>query len=76
MKTKIFSRSGNSVIVSWPNTGSYTLQQNNNVAAPANWTTSGYSINTAFGTNSITITAPTGNLFFGLKQDEAQKCFT
>ncbi len=45
----------NSVKVSWPNTGSYTLQQNNNLAASANWTTSGY-----------TITPPTGNLFFRL----------
>jgi len=58
--------SGNSVIISWPNTGSYTLQQNSNLAASVNWTTSGYSINTASGTNSITITSPTGNLFFRL----------
>ena len=56
----------NSVMVSWPNTGSYTLQQNNNLAASAGWTTSGYSITTANGTNSITITPPTGNLFFRL----------
>ena len=57
---------GNSVIVSWPNTGSYTLQQNSNVAAPAGWVTSGYSISSNNGTNSITITPPTGNLFFRL----------
>ena len=56
----------NSVKVSWPNTGSYTLLQNNNPAATASWTTSGYSITTANGTNSITITPPTGNLFFRL----------
>ena len=63
------SRSGNSVIVAWLNTGSYTLQQNNNVAAPAGWTTSAYVITTANGTNSITLTPPTGNLlFFRLKQ--------
>ena len=55
-----------SVKVSWPNTGSYTLQQNNNLAASAGWTTSGYSITTANGTNSITVTPPTGNLFFRL----------
>jgi len=60
------THAGNSVIVSWPDTGSYTLQQNNNVAASANWVTSGYSITTANGTNSITITPPTGNLFFRL----------
>ena len=58
---------GNSVIVSWPNTGSYTLQQNSNVAAPAGWVTSGYSISSSNGTNSITITPPTGNLFFRLR---------
>ena len=60
------THSGNSVIVSWPDTGSYTLQQNNNLAAPAGWTTSGYSITTVNGTNSVTITPPTGNLFFRL----------
>jgi hypothetical protein len=58
--------SGNSVIVSWPNTGTYTLQQNSNLAAPAGWTPSGYSISTSNGTNSVTITPPTGNLFFRL----------
>jgi hypothetical protein len=62
------THSGNSVIISWPNAGSYTLQQNSNLATPAGWATSGYSINTANGTNSITITPPTGNLFFRLKQ--------
>jgi hypothetical protein len=56
---------GNSVIVFWPNTGSYTLQQNNNLAG-GSWNTSGYSITTVNGTNSITITSPTGNLFFRL----------
>ena len=58
--------SGNSVVVSWPNTGSYTLQQNGNLAVPAGWTTSGYSITPSNGTNSITVTSPTGNLFFRL----------
>jgi hypothetical protein len=58
--------SGNSVIVSWPDTGSYTLQQNSDLATPAGWTTTSYTINTANGTNSITVTPPTGNLFFRL----------
>ena len=62
----VISHSGNSVIVLWPDTGSYTLQQNNNLAAAAGWTTSGYAVSTANGTNSITITPPTGNLFFRL----------
>jgi hypothetical protein len=60
------AHSGSSVIVSWPDTGSYTLQQNSNLAVPGGWTTSGYSITTANGTNSISITPSTGNLFFRL----------
>jgi hypothetical protein len=60
------THSGNSVVVSWPNTVSCTLQQNSNLAATAGWTASGYSITTSNGTNSITITLPTGNLFFRL----------
>ena len=61
------THSGNSVIVSWPNTGSYTLQQNANLASANGWTTSGYSISTNNGTNNITVTPPAGNLFFRLK---------
>jgi hypothetical protein len=53
------------VTVSWPATGSYTLQQNASLA-PNNWTASGYAVTTANGTNSITITLPVGNLFFRL----------
>jgi hypothetical protein len=66
--TLTITHSGNSVIVSWPNTGSYTLQQNSNLAASAGWATSGYTISTNNGTNSITITPPAGNLFFRLFQ--------
>ncbi|MGA2245454.1 MAG: hypothetical protein ABSH48_10675 [Verrucomicrobiota bacterium] len=62
------SRSGNSVIVSWPNTGSYTLQQNNNLAAPAGWAASAYAVATANGTNSVTVTPPVGYWFFRLSQ--------
>jgi hypothetical protein len=61
------THSGNSVAVSWPNTGSYTLQQNSNLSG-GTWTTSAYTITTANGTNSVTITPPTGSLFFRLKQ--------
>jgi hypothetical protein len=66
--TLTITQSGNSVIVSWPDTGSYTLQQNSNLAAAAGWTTNGYTISTNNGTNSITITSPVGNLFFRLGQ--------
>ena len=68
-KLLIVPNGPNSVKVLWPDpaTNTYTLQQNVNVAAPAGWTTSGYSISNANGTNNITITPPTGNLFFRLK---------
>jgi hypothetical protein len=42
------------------------LQQNANLALGNGWATSGYSISTSNGTNSITITPPSGNLFFRL----------
>jgi hypothetical protein len=64
----VITQSGNSVIVSWPNTGSYTLQKNNNLAVPGGWSMSGYPISTSNGTNSVTITPPAGNLFFRLSQ--------
>lgn len=61
------AHAGNSVVVSWPNTGNYSLQQNSNLAASAGWRTSGYSVITnANGMNSITIAPPAGNLFFRL----------
>ncbi len=62
----VITHSGNTVTVYWPATGSYTLQQNANLAVPGGWATSGYSISTSNGTNSISITSPTGNLFFRL----------
>jgi len=61
----VISHAGQSVTVSWANTGSYTLQQTPTLTNPS-WTTSGYSVTSSDGTNSITITAPTGNLFFRL----------
>lgn len=59
--------SPNSVQVSWPNTGTYTLLQNANLAT-GSWTTNAGSISLLNGTNSITLTPPSGNLFFRLKQ--------
>jgi hypothetical protein len=64
------TRAGKNVVVSWPNTGNYTLLQNTictNVTSAA-WVPSGYAITTSNGTNSITISPPTGNLFFLLSQ--------
>jgi hypothetical protein len=60
------THSGNSVTVSWANTGSYTLQQNANLANTAGWAASGYAITTINGTSSISLTSPAGNLFFRL----------
>ena len=68
LPTLTVTHSGNTVTVSWPATGSYTLQQNGNLATSGGWATSGYSISTANGTNSITLTSATGALFFRLKQ--------
>jgi hypothetical protein len=64
----VITQNGNTVTVSWRNTGNYTLQQNANLAVTSGWVPTGYQINTGNGTNSITITSPTGNLFFRLNQ--------
>ncbi len=57
----------NSVKVSWPNTGSYTLRTNSNLTTPGgSWVGYGGTITTANGTNSVTFTPPRGNLFFRL----------
>lgn len=63
--TSAITHSGNTVKISWPypSTG-WTLQQNPDLTT-ANWTASGGISND--GTNNfITITSPTGNLFFRL----------
>jgi hypothetical protein len=60
--------SGNSIIVSWPNTESCMLQTNNNLATVSGWKAYGGTLNTSNGTNSITISPPTGKLFFRLSQ--------
>jgi hypothetical protein len=61
------TRSGGSVIVSWPYPSSgWTLEQNGSVASASGWQTSGYTINTNAAMNSITLSAPTGGFFFRL----------
>jgi hypothetical protein len=62
------THSANSAIISWPDTGAYTLQQNPNLAVTTGWSASGYNVTTNNGTNSVTITSSTGNLFFRLMQ--------
>jgi hypothetical protein len=68
MPALTITHSGNSGIVSWPDTGNYTLQQNANLALANGWATCGYITTTNNGTCSITITQPSGNIFFRLSK--------
>jgi len=65
--TLTITQSGNTVKVLWPypSTG-WTLQQNSNLAVPANWTPSGGISNDGVN-NFITVTSPAGDLFFRLQ---------
>ena len=56
-----------SVKVLWQNTGTFTLQQNSNLAT-TNWVTSAFAITNGFGTNFATITPLTGSLFLRLSK--------
>ncbi|HTY88398.1 MAG TPA: hypothetical protein VMB80_13095 [Candidatus Acidoferrum sp.] len=56
-----------SAVVSWPNTGSYTLQTNGNLGT-SSWIGYGGTVTTVNGTNNVTITPPTGSLFFRLSK--------
>jgi hypothetical protein len=60
------TRSGGSVIISWPNPSTgFVLQQNNSLSAP-NWVGSSFVVSSNSLGNSVTITSPSGNLFFRL----------
>ena len=61
----------NSVVVSWPNLGSYTLQSNADLTT-TNWVNYGGAVTTSNGTNSVTISPPVGNLFFRLTIQQEQ----
>ena len=70
-KLLIVPLTANSVKILWPDaaTNSFTLQQTANLNTGSGaWSTSGYTISSANGTNSITIASPVGQLFFRLKQ--------
>jgi hypothetical protein len=56
----------NIAVVSWLNVGGYNLQTNSNLAT-TNWANYGGNIQLLNGTNNVTISPPTGNLFFRLK---------
>jgi hypothetical protein len=63
--TLFISHSGNAVTVYWQAVSGWSLQQNNNLTMPANWTAIG-GVTTSNGTNYLNLTSPTGNLFFRL----------
>jgi hypothetical protein len=61
----ILSVMPNAIVVLWPNTGTYTLQTNNNIAT-TNWVGYGGNIFMSSGTNYAIFTPPTENLYFRL----------
>ena len=61
------SHSGNTVTVYWQDVSGWSLQQNNNLTLPANWSGSG-GVTITNGTNYLNIISPTGNLFFRLSK--------
>jgi hypothetical protein len=63
--TLYISHSGNTVTVYWQAVSGWSLQQNNNLTAPAAWTGSS-GVTASNGTNYLNLTSPTGNLFFRL----------
>ena len=65
--TLYISHSSNSVTVYWQNVSGWSLHQNGNLALPGGWSASS-GVTTSNGTNYLTITPPTGNLFFRLSQ--------
>jgi hypothetical protein len=59
-------QSGGTVTVYWQEMSGWSLQQNNNLAVPANWSASG-AVTTSNGTNYLNVVSPAGNLFFRLQ---------
>ena len=63
--TLYITRSGNTVTVYWQVVSGWSLRQNANLALANGWSASG-GVTPANGTNYLTLTSPTGNLFFRL----------
>ncbi|HEY3763185.1 MAG TPA: hypothetical protein VGN23_15675 [Verrucomicrobiae bacterium] len=61
------SHSGNNVTVYWQAAGSWTLKQTTTLSSSPAWSPYNPSPNLINGTNYVTITSPTGNLFFQLQ---------
>jgi len=64
--TLYIGQSGSTVTVFWQNVTGWSLQQNNNLSLPANWSASG-GVTTSNGTNYLNVVSPPGNLFFRLQ---------
>ena len=64
--TLLISHSGSTVTVFWQNVSGWSLQQNNNLALPANWSASG-GVTNINGTNYLNNISLAGNLFFRLQ---------
>jgi hypothetical protein len=60
--TLYISHSGNTVTVYWQDVSGWSLQQNISLTVPAGWTGSS-GVTTSNGTNYLSLTSPTGNLF-------------
>jgi hypothetical protein len=65
--TLYITGSGNTVTVFWQDISGWSLQQNNSLTSSGGWSASS-GVTPHDGTNYLTITPPTGNLFFRLKQ--------
>lgn len=61
------SQSGSAVTVFWQNLSGWTLQQNNNLNLPVNWSANN-TWTTSNGTNYLKLVAPPGQMFFRLQQ--------
>ncbi len=59
------TRAGNTVTAFWQNVSGWTLQQDNRLSQSTNWSAS-IGMTTSQSMNSLTVTAPTGGLFFRL----------
>lgn len=64
--TLYISQSGNMVTVYWQDVAGWSLQQNNNLSLPGNWSASG-GVTMSNGTNYLNMLNPSGNLFYRLQ---------
>ena len=63
--TLCITRSGSAVTIFWQDVSGWSLQQNSSLSSPAGWSASG-SASLSNGTNYLTLSNPTGKLFFRL----------